>query len=186
MCESRSMGARIAVLIIAAALVLPTAASRADAKPAGGPTASVQGPSVYTFIIVARHSVKCLEVAGASVADGANVVQRTCDEGLNQQWSFYYVGSDTYLMVARHSGKCLEVAGASLADGANVDQWTCDRDAANQQWRFYYVGGNSYLAVARHSGKCLEVSGASMADGANVDQWTCDPDAANQQWSLGY
>ncbi|MBB5894370.1 RICIN domain-containing protein [Kutzneria kofuensis] len=181
--EKRSMYTRLAALIITVALTLPTAASRADAQPLGGPAASARQPHTYTFIIVARHSGKCLEVSDASVADGANVDQWTCTGSTNQQWSFYYVNDNEYLMVARHSGKCLQVSDASVADGANVDQWTCD-GRANQLWSFYHVGSNNYLAVARHSGKCLEVAGASVVDGANVDQRTCDG-SANQQWRLG-
>ncbi|MFC0431342.1 RICIN domain-containing protein [Kutzneria buriramensis] len=190
--EPRSRTALLAVLVVAVAFSLPAAASRADARGVNGPalstlpshTAFAQRPHPYTFIIVARHSVKCLEVADASVDNGANVVQRTCDESLNQQWSFLYLENNRYLMVARHSHKCLEVADASLEDGANVVQSTCN-GGANQQWSFYHVGGNSYLAVARHSHKCLEVADASLEDGANVDQWTCDG-GTNQQWSLGY
>ena len=186
--EPRSMKALLAVLIVAVALSLPAAASRADAQAVGGPALSTlpgQAAPSYTFIIVARHSVKCLEVADASTEDGANVDQRTCDGSPNQLWSFLYLDDNRYMMVARHSRKCLAVADASVEDGANVVQGTCDAAAANQQWSFYYVGGNSYLAVARHSGKCLAVADASVEDGANVVQETCDA-AANQQWSLGY
>jgi hypothetical protein len=182
--EPRSRTARLAVLIAAVALALPAAASRADARAVGGPTLSAPRPALYTYIIVARHSGKCLEVAGASVEDGANVVQWTCDESLNQQWSFLYLDNNRYLMSARHSLKCLEVAGASVEDGANVVQGNCD-GSANQQWSFYLVGGNSYLAVARHSGKCLEVADASVEDGANVVQGNCNGND-NQRWSLGY
>ena len=88
--EPRSRTARLAVLIVAVALALPAAASRADARAVGGPTLSAPRPALYTYIIVARHSGKCLEVAGASVEDGANVVQGNCNGNDNQRWSLGY------------------------------------------------------------------------------------------------
>jgi hypothetical protein len=36
--------------------------------------------------ITARHSGKCLDVAGYSTADSARIVQYTCNGGTNQQW----------------------------------------------------------------------------------------------------
>jgi hypothetical protein len=87
--------------------------------------------------MLARHSGKCLEVADASIDDGANMVQGTCDGSANQQWSFYLVGGNSYLAVARHSGKCLEVADASIDDGANVVQGRCNGDD-NQRWSLGY------------------------------------------------
>ncbi|MGG8407032.1 RICIN domain-containing protein [Streptomyces sp. 12297] len=47
----------------------------------------------YTYNIIAQHSGKCLDVAGASHLNGANVFQWTClgDDQLNQRWSFHVV-----------------------------------------------------------------------------------------------
>jgi len=36
--------------------------------------------------VIARHSNKCLDVSGASTADGAQIQQWTCTGGTNQQW----------------------------------------------------------------------------------------------------
>src|SRR4051812_35214462 len=60
------------------------------------------------FQIVNQNSGKCLDVANASAANGANVIQYTCGGGQNQQWQWVATGS--YFQVrARHSGKCLDV-----------------------------------------------------------------------------
>ncbi|MER7764699.1 RICIN domain-containing protein [Streptomyces sp. NPDC097619] len=47
----------------------------------------------YTYNIIAQHSGKCLDVAGASTANGANVFQWKClgAGALNQQWTFFIV-----------------------------------------------------------------------------------------------
>jgi ricin-type beta-trefoil lectin protein len=37
--------------------------------------------------LVARHSGKCLDVAGAGTGDGVDIQQYTCGGGTNQQWS---------------------------------------------------------------------------------------------------
>jgi hypothetical protein len=68
--------------------------------------------------VVDELSGKCLDVSGASTADGAAVIQ----------------------LVAVHSGKCVDVSGVSTTPGALVHQWTCDPASAlgskrNQIWR---------------------------------------------------
>lgn len=120
------------------------------------------------------HSGKCLDVAGISHADGANVYQWNCTGGANQQW----VQIDTaggFLLKARHSGKCLDVSGISFASGANIYQWNCT-GATNQI--FNWVGNR---LVARHSGQCVNVFGAGTQDGANVVQWPCTATDLNDQ-----
>lgn len=86
--------------------------------------------------IVANDNGMCLDVAHASLAHAAAVVQGTCWGGTNQQWSFLPIGDDGYyLVVARHSGKCLDVAHISPSAGARVVQGNCWY-GTNQMWRF--------------------------------------------------
>ena len=79
--------------------------------------------------LVAAHSGKCLDVTGASTADGAAVIQWTCGSGTNQQWTLASNGS----IVSRSSGKCLDVPGFSTTDGTALDQWACN-GGANQSF----------------------------------------------------
>lgn len=152
---------------------------------------SVAAKSVTTYVmnnvlpsveLVARHSGKCADVNGTSLADGASVIQWSCSGGTNQQWTLRNLGNGYYHVIARHSGKCLNVAGASTADGAWAIQYACDGTSTNEQWAIQSAGGGYYTLVARHSGKCLDVNGASTNDGAQLIQWTCDG-GTNQQWS---
>ena len=97
-----------------------------------------EGPGPY-YELVARHSGMCLDVAYASMAHAANVIQGTCWRGENQKW--YLRPSATpgyYEVVAKHSNMCLDVAYASMAHAANVVQGTC-WGGANQLWRFVTV-----------------------------------------------
>jgi hypothetical protein len=153
-----------------------SATSSAAPPPATPPLAE----GLYT--LTARHSGKCLDVAGASGKSGANVLQWDCHGKDNQKWRLVSRGGDFYALMASHSGRCLDVSGASGNNGANVLQWDC-HGKDNQAWRITKEGDGSYRLTARHSGKCLDVSGASGKNGANVLQWDCHG-KDNQKWSI--
>ena len=173
--HSRGRGRRGLLTIIGCALGL--------AARIGEPLhAQLPGPQPGAYELVARHSNMCLDVSGASAADGARVIQWPCNGGDNQRWRVESAGSGFYRLVASHSGKALDVFAASTADGAEVIQFA-PHGGENQQWLLEPVGGGSYRLIARHSGKALDVSGASVAAGAAVIQWLPHADA-NQQWLL--
>ncbi|WP_286158122.1 RICIN domain-containing protein [Streptomyces sp. CB03911] len=84
--------------------------------------------------IMARHSGLCLDMSGASTADGALAVQNTCNGQTSQQWQVQKVTGTNYVrLIARHSGKCLDVTNQSTANGTALEQWTCGT-GTNQQW----------------------------------------------------
>jgi glucose/arabinose dehydrogenase len=114
-------------------------------------------------------SGKCVDVNGASSADGAKIQLWTCHGGTNQQWTR---NGNTW----RALGKCMDVGGT--ADGALVRLWTCTGTGA-QSWT---IGANGSL-VNTQSGKCLDANGASAADGTQLIIWTCHG-GTNQRWTL--
>jgi surface antigen len=128
--------------------------------------------------LVAEHSGKCLDVAGASRDNGVNVIQWDCHRGTNQSWHLLKRGG-YFQVIAKHSGKCLTVQGGSRSNGANVFQNRC-HGGDQQLWRFVQVGDH-YRLVAKHSGKCLDVEYGSRDGGANLIQWDCHG-GANQLW----
>jgi hypothetical protein len=130
--------------------------------------------------LVARHSGKCADVANASSADNAEIIQYTCGTGYNQQWWPKDLGNGYVQLQVRSSGKCLDVASGSTADNAKVIQYSCG-SGTNQQFQFQDAGGGYYRIVARHSGKCLDVTSASTANSARVIQYACGS-GTNQQW----
>jgi hypothetical protein len=131
------------------------------------------------FNLMSKHTGKVVGVAGASKANGANVVQQRYDGGGKQKWRFIPAGGGYYRIVASHSGKCLDVSEWSQANGANVIQWEC-HGGDNQKWRLVKIG-DAFQLVNKHSGKCLDVDGWSMANGANIHQWECHG-GNNQLW----
>jgi hypothetical protein len=56
----------------------------ACAGPGTAPTSGIE--SVQSHQLTARHSGKCLDVAGASQANSTNIIQYDCHRGFNQQW----------------------------------------------------------------------------------------------------
>jgi glucosylceramidase len=119
---------------------------------------------------VTGYGGKCVDVAGASSANGTKIQLYTCNGTTAQQWT---VGTDGTL---RALGKCLDVAGANSANGTKVQLYDCNGSAA-QQWT---AGANGSLAAL---GKCLDATGPSSADGTALQIWSCTA-AANQRWTL--
>ncbi|MFD8571465.1 lectin [Streptomyces sp. NPDC059639] len=114
---------------------------------------------------------KCLDVAGASSANGAAVQLYDCNGTAAQQWT---VGTDG---TVRALGKCLDVTGNSTANGARLQLWDC-AGSANQKWT---VSAARDL-VGQQSGKCADVTGNTSANGTPVQIWSCTG-AANQKWA---
>jgi hypothetical protein len=138
------------------------------------------------YIMVARHSNKVMEVAGASTNNGANIQQNTYNGGTHQQWDINPLpstlgGDYSYFSIRpAHSGKSTDINNFSLDDGGNVMQWE-NTGAANQQWFLEYISNGWFNVRSRWSGKSLDVAGVSTADGANIHQWA-GTGALNQQW----
>ncbi|MFD8496717.1 carbohydrate-binding protein [Amycolatopsis sp. NPDC059657] len=114
---------------------------------------------------------KCVDVDGASSADGAKIQQWTCNGGANQQWT---VSGST----VRSLGKCMDIADGGTADGSVVRLWTCN-GATSQNW----TAGANGSVVNTKSAKCLDANGASTADGTQLIIWTCHG-GTNQKWQL--
>ncbi|MFD0474526.1 ThuA domain-containing protein [Nonomuraea thailandensis] len=117
-------------------------------------------------------SGRCLDVSGASQANGAAAQLWDCNGQANQQWT---ATSATELRV--YGGKCLDVNGAATADGTNVIIWSCNGQN-NQKWRLN--GDGTVTAVGAN--KCLEAGGT--ANGTRARIWTCNG-GANQRWTRG-
>ena len=112
---------------------------------------------------------KCVDVSGASSADGSKIQLWSCHGGTNQQWT----RSGNTL---RTLGKCMGVTGT--ADGSLVQLSTCT-GSGGQNWA---AAANGSL-VNQQSGKCLDANSGSSADGTQLIIWSCH-DGTNQRWTL--
>ncbi|MFD9499806.1 family 16 glycosylhydrolase [Streptomyces sp. NPDC060035] len=115
----------------------------------------------------------CVDVAGASNADGTPIQLHGCNGVDAQKWTLADDGS------VRALGKCLDVQGGSTADGAVVQLYTCNGTGA-QKWVHTQAGDLTNTGA----NKCLDATGGSSADGTRLQIWTCTG-AANQKWTVG-
>jgi hypothetical protein len=183
--------------------------SERPVAPKLGPGQAEVAPRIVSgqkFILVAKHSGKCLDVTGGPGATGNGVLiqQWSCLAGqpTNQQWQFTDPVVDpntgfTYWQIrAVNSGKCLDVRAASASDGAQIQQWDCGTNVPlNQRWLVVGFSNVSSIfgeLVSAQSGKCLDVTGGEGAtgDGVKIQQWTCTLHAdgtpvGNQLWGRG-
>jgi alpha-L-fucosidase len=134
------------------------------------------------YRLVARHSGKAADVAGAGTANNTNVLQWPWRNQANQKWTFTHTGDGYYKIKGVGSGKLLEVAGLSRADGGNVGIWA-DAGAPQQHWAVTPTGDGDYFLINRYSGLSLGVDEGSTADGANIEQ---QPYASQtrQRWQI--
>ncbi|MEO3816480.1 endo-1,4-beta-xylanase [Plantactinospora sp. B24E8] len=114
-------------------------------------------------------SGRCLDVNGASSANGTQMLIWDCHSGANQQ--FTQNGRALQVM-----GKCLDVPNNAAA-GTRAQIWDCS-GAANQQWT---VNSNGTISNAQ-TGLCLDVNGNNTANGTAVIVWSCHGNA-NQRWT---
>jgi hypothetical protein len=153
--------------------VTPSPTEAAAVKPGDSDLATthqglVTGQRVH---LRAAHSLKCLDVDGASPYNGARVNQWDCWGGANQTFTATVQPNGAWVFTALHSGKCLEIAGYSYSNGAPLQQNDCS-GGYNQQFWVLYSGG-AYAIEPVHTAKCLDVAGYSLSNGAAVDQWDC-------------
>ncbi|MFE2945045.1 family 16 glycosylhydrolase [Streptomyces sp. NPDC059255] len=114
----------------------------------------------------------CVDVAGASSANGTPIQLHNCNGVAAQQWT---VGTDGTI---RAFGKCLTVKDNSTADGAPLQLWDCN-GGGNQRWG---------ISAARdivnvQADKCMDATGNSSADGTRLQIWTC-AGTPNQKWTV--
>ncbi|MCX5328183.1 non-reducing end alpha-L-arabinofuranosidase family hydrolase [Streptomyces sp. NBC_00140] len=117
-------------------------------------------------------SGRCLDVAGVSQTDGANVHIWDCHGGTNQQWTL----TDSAQLTV-YGNKCLDARGGATTPGTPVQIWTCT-GTENQQWR---VNPDGTITGVR-SGLCLEAAGWGKANGTGVQLWSCHG-GTNQKWT---
>ncbi|WP_157546564.1 glycoside hydrolase family 16 protein [Hamadaea tsunoensis] len=120
---------------------------------------------------ITGYGGKCVDISGASTANGAKAQLWTCNGTAAQ--SFTFSGGNLRVL-----GKCLDVASGGTANGTKVQLWDCNGSGA-QVWQHTSI--NEYYNP--QSAKCLDAAGPSSADGTQLQIWAC-AGSANQKWSL--
>jgi hypothetical protein len=115
-------------------------------------------------------SGQCLDVRGASTANGTAAQLWGCNDATAQVWSY-----DNGAVV--NNGKCLDAAGGGTANGTLIDLWECNSTEA-QKWLPQADGS----LKNPKSGRCLDDPALGGA-GTQLVIWDCNG-GANQKWSL--
>jgi len=137
------------------------------------------------YQIIAKHSGKCLDIAGGELYNGAAAIQWDCHGGDNQQWTFEPAGGGYFKIIVKHSGKALDVFGGIFSAGSGVVVQQRDYNGStNQIWSVTDLGNGYYSIVARHSNKALEIKDGSTGNGAWAQQNDYMSGANHQQWRL--
>jgi len=114
---------------------------------------------------------KCVDVAGASTANGAAIQLFDCNGTSAQRWTVAADGSLKAL------GKCMDIVSGRTANGTQVQLFDCNSTGA-QTWIFT----SSHDLVNPASGRCLDATGPSSANGTRLQIWDCTG-GSNQKWT---
>ncbi len=136
-----------------------------------------------TYRLAPSHATnRALDVAGGSLAKGANIRSYNSNGSNAQRYALTYNPQTGYYTISVvSSGLVLDVEGGSTKAGANIRQWSSNGSEA-QQWDLQpTTTAGRYLIVSRKSGLALDVAGGSTASGANVRLWRSNASKA-QQW----
>ncbi|PPS71011.1 MULTISPECIES: RICIN domain-containing protein [Streptomyces] len=137
--------------------------------------ASIAFPATNAnYKLVNKGSSKAVDVSGASMSDGANVIQWADSGALNQNWRFVPVGDGSYEIVSRNSALLMDVGG----DGTSIVQ-SSDDNAPSQHWTLVAAGNGYYKIKNVNSNKLLDVS----SGGTQLVQST-DTNADSQLWKV--
>ncbi|MBW6440383.1 RICIN domain-containing protein [Actinoplanes hulinensis] len=168
------------------AVAVPAGIVTVSMIPAAAATTPVAG-GVYT--LASGSSGKCADVAGASTASSALLVQLACNvAATNQQWTARQQNSGQFQLVNGNSTRCVDVPGSTTVSGTQLQQYSCgDATKNNQLWTFTAstAASGKFLVKSVASGLCISNKDGSTAGNNPIVQETCS-DVARMQWSFNH
>jgi sugar lactone lactonase YvrE len=139
------------------------------------------GPKPGTYYVQNVNSGMVLGVAGASTAEGANIVQWLVNGSTDQKWNIRELPNGAYVFTDANSGLVIGVWGASLNYGAPLIQWS-GNNSPDQHW--YLIQNGAFWNIKDvNSGLYMDISGGSTAQGADAFQWPANG-GQSQLWTL--
>jgi Ricin-type beta-trefoil lectin domain-like len=141
-------------------------------------------PESVTIVTPAGN---CLDVKGASVANGAPVIVWQCNRQANQSWLVTSRKTDDYgqswfEIRNRHSDMCLDVQQKSTEPEAKLIQYQCN-GGDNQLFLLSEDSTKGRVIRARHSGLCLDIYQELDQPGTQLQQFGCNG-GPNQRFVL--
>lgn len=133
------------------------------------------------YEILAQHSLKSLDVAGAGMTNGTNVQQYTSNGTDAQRWIIRENGDGTYSIISKLNGLYLDISGGLIKDGKNIRVYEGNGSIA-QKFKFEKVekatckkvleDGVYKIKAAVGSNMYLDISGGSYNNSANLQIWS--------------
>lgn len=135
------------------------------------------------YTILAVHSNKALEAAGAGMVAGTNVQQYTSNGTDAQKWTIKHNQDDTYTFVSKCNGLSIDINSGLARNGANVQVFT---DNGTKAQKFKLIKHNTgdtikpektiedgtYSILSNLNTKySFDVEGASQNNQANIQLW---------------
>lgn len=147
----------------------------------GGYTTDCEFPMAP--VIKSEASLRCVDVPGGEVANGAVLWMWDCYGGPNQQFGKGYNADFEVLHNSqRGAGVCLDLLGGDTTNGAPLGLWECN-GGENQDWGFHPNEGKIYLRSSIVSGAATKCIQAGESNGDNLVIWDCNGEQ-NQIWAV--
>mgnify|MGYP001146013286 CR=1 FL=1 len=135
------------------------------------------GNGYYT--IAFEHSLKVLDVPGASTESGVKLQQYTSNNTVAQQWIIQEAEDGYYYIISRCNGLYLDIPGGIATDKAKIQLYEGNKTNA-QKFSFTKVeeiksdkieDGTYYIASALEENKVVSISDGEYNDFANTYVW---------------
>ena len=135
------------------------------------------GNGYYT--IAFEHSLKVLDVPGASTESGVKLQQYTSNNTVAQQWIIQEAEEGYYYIISRCNGLYLDIPGGCATDKAKIQLYEGNKTNA-QKFSFTKVeeiksdkieDGTYYIASALAENKVVSISDGKYNDFANTYIW---------------
>lgn len=128
----------------------------------------------YYLISTQAQGNRVLDVSGASLSSGANVLLWDKHGSANQIWFISQNSDGTYSLDNANSKLRLDVKGASKQSGTAVLQYA-PHNNANQKWYIVPAGdGSFYLRSALGANLTLGAAGGGITNGSAAGVYTAD------------
>ena len=135
-------------------------------------------PEKKYIISSAGNTSFCLDVAGGSYSDTANIQLYKKNSTPAQKFLFVYLGNGYYQIINDKSGKVLDVKSGSTDNKANIQQYRANGTGA-QAWKVIKNGDGTFSFVNQKSGKCLDINGGKYQNNTNI--WQYNPNGTKAQ-----
>lgn len=133
----------------------------------------------FGSIVNRSNPNKCIDIAGASTADGAYLHVWDCWGGANQKWQVS--GQKRSMLVGLYNNKCVDAGnGPNSGNGSYIVMWDCQNQFTSQhQWTLRNNG-----QIESSVGMCITSRQYSMDNGTPLHMYTCSANHPAQRWQL--